>query len=33
LHVDEDLDELVENYVGFALDGILQHARVRTGEG
>ena len=26
LHGDQDLDELVESYVGFALDGILQHA-------
>jgi AcrR family transcriptional regulator len=29
LRPDHDLDELVESYVGFALDGILQHARVR----
>lgn len=33
LHADEDLDALVENYVGFALDGILQHARVGGAEG
>jgi AcrR family transcriptional regulator len=29
LRSDHDLDQLVENYVGYALDGILQHARVR----
>ena len=33
LHGDGDLDELVETYVGFALDGILQHARGRAGSG
>jgi AcrR family transcriptional regulator len=30
LQSDRDLDQLVETYVGFALDGILQHARRRT---
>jgi AcrR family transcriptional regulator len=30
LRSDYDVDQLVENYVGFALDGILQHARART---
>jgi len=30
LHGDRDLDELVESYVAFALDGVLQHARRRS---
>jgi AcrR family transcriptional regulator len=29
LRSEHDVDEIVENYVGFALDGILQHARAR----
>jgi AcrR family transcriptional regulator len=32
LRSDHDIDQVVENYVGFALDGILQHARRRPGE-
>jgi len=31
LRSDRDLDQLVETYVAFALDGILQQARVRPG--
>lgn len=30
LRSDHDVDEIVESYVGFALDGILQHARSRS---
>jgi AcrR family transcriptional regulator len=33
LRSDHDVDQVVESYVGFALDGVLQHARARSGEG
>jgi hypothetical protein len=31
LRSDHDMDEIVESYVGFVLDGILQHGRARPG--